>query len=305
MHQTIKTVTVTALNSARKSKQVKNLMTGLITASLLLGSAQVSAKEASKVPDLLPTAVKAQDAFFKDYSEAGVRKYFSKDYIQHNPTVPTGIEPVIQFLPVLKKNDTTSTTHRIFQDGEFVVMHNTYNNAEVFGAKKVVTFDIWRFEHGKVKEHWDAIAPVVEKTASGRSQFDGPTRVTDLDKTDANKALVKNFVNDVLLGKAPQKITDYISTKEYDQHNVNVKDGLDGLQQAIKALTAQNNMFQYKTVHKVLGQGNFVLTQSEGAWNGKPQAFYDLFRVKDGKIVEHWDIIQEIPAKSANSNTMF
>ncbi|WP_223881549.1 nuclear transport factor 2 family protein [Affinibrenneria salicis] len=305
MHQAEKDLTAKAFGSAHKAKSVKSLAAGFIAASLLFSCAQASAKESTKVVDLKPIAIKAQNAFFKDYSETGVRKYFNTNYIQHNPTVPTGIEPVIQFLPVLKKNGTTSTTHRIIQDGEFIVMHNTYDNAEVFGAHKVVAFDIWRFENGKVAEHWDAINPVVEKTASGRSQYDGPTQVTDLDKTDANKALVKNFVNDVLLGKAPQKITDYISAREYDQHNINVKDGLTGLQEAIKALSAKNNMFQYKTVHKVLGEGNFVLTQSEGAWNGKPQAFYDLFRLKDGKIVEHWDIIQEIPAKSANNNTMF
>lgn len=275
----------------------------VLGACVLLANCTTSFAE--NINNLKDNAILAQNAFFKDYSNVAVRKYFDTHYIQHNPTVPTGLDPVLGFLPVLKKNGTTSTTHRLIQDGEFIVMHNTYNNAEVFGAHKVVAFDIWRFENGKVAEHWDAINPVIEKTASGRSQFDGPTQITDLDKTNANKLLVNNFVNDVLLGKAPQKITDYISAKEYNQHNPGVKDGLTGLQDAIKALSAKNNMFQYKVVHKVLGEGNFVLTQSEGAWNGKPQAFYDLFRIKDGKIVEHWDVIQEIPVKSANNNTMF
>ena len=116
---------------------------------------------------------------------------------------------------------------------------------------------------------------------------------------------MKNFVDDVLFGKAPQKITDYISTTEYHQHNVGIKDGLDGLNEAIGALMAQNNMFKYNKVHKVLGEGNFVVTVSEGEWSGKPQAFYDLFRVQDGKIVEHWDVVQEIPAQMAHGNGMF
>lgn len=267
----------------------------------------ITEQKGTKMKDLKTIAIQAQDAFFKNYSEEGVKTYFKTDYIQHNPNIPTGIEPVLGFLPLLKKANTTYKTHRLLQDESYIVFHNTYNNAEAFGANKVVTFDIWRMEDGQVAEHWDAVAPVVSKseTASGRSQFDGPTEVVDLEKTAENKQLVSGFVNDILMGENPSKITDYISQVQYDQHNIHVKDGLQGLSEAIEYLTAQNDMFTYTKVHKILGQGNFVLTQSEGTWHGKPQAFYDLFRVSEGKIVEHWDIIQEIPEKMAHVNGMF
>lgn len=251
------------------------------------------------------TAMNAQNALFKDYDAAEIRKYFREDYIQHNPHVPTGLAPMLEMLPALKAAGTTYKNHRLLQDGDFIVMHNTYDNAEAFGAKEVVTFDVWRMENGQVAEHWDAISPIVKNTASGRSQFDGPTTVKDLDKTADNKVLVTKFVEDVLFGNAPEKITDYVSLEQYDQHNPVVKDGLDGLQEALKYLASQNNLFEYHKIHRILGEGNFVLTQSEGRWNGKPQAFYDLFRVENGKIVEHWDIIQEIPAQMAHGNGMF
>lgn len=283
------------------------LLQASLIALLLATPFTSQAKSAKKVEQSQnkPVAVHAMNTFFKDYSAKDIKKYFAKDYIQHNPHVPTGIEPVLAFAPELKKAGTTAKTHRIFQDGEFVVMHNTYDNAQAFGSKQAVSIDIFRVANGKVAEHWDALNPLVEKTASGRTQVDGPTEVKDLNKTQANKTLVKNFVDDVLFGKAPQKITDYISATEYHQHNVGIKDGLDGLNEAIGQLIAQNNMFQYKKVHKVLGQGNFVLTVSEGQWSGKPQAFYDLFRVHNGKIVEHWDVVQEIPAQMAHNNGMF
>lgn len=258
-----------------------------------------------EVADLKSIAIKAQDAFFKEYSEKGIKKYFKEDYIQHNPHVPSGRATVINFLPVLKKARTTSQTHRLLQDGNFVIFHNSYNNAEAFGAKEVVTFDIWRMENGKVAEHWDCITPKVIKTASGRTQTGGPTNIDDLDKTAENKNLVKNFVNDILIGGKNDKITQYISTEKYDQHNPLVKDGLSGLNEAIKYLVSQNDMFKYHKVHRILGEGNFVLAQSEGEWHGKPHAFYDLFRVAKGKIVEHWDVIQEIPQKMAHNNGMF
>ncbi len=264
-----------------------------------------NSKTTQKMGNLKTTAEKAQEAFFKDYSADGIKKYFKEDYIQHNPHVPTGIEPVLGFLPVLKEGNTSYTTHRLLQDRDFIVFHNSYHNAEALGGKEMIAFDVWRMEDGKVAEHWDNLTPKVEKTASGRSQVDGPTEVTDLEKTDTNKAIVKNFVNDVLFGKAPEKITEYVSTEEYHQHNPAIKDGLDGLGEAIAYLTSQNNMFKYNKLHKVLGEGNFVLTMSEGEWGGKAQAFYDLFRLKDNKIVEHWDVIQEIPSEMAHKNGKF
>jgi len=56
--------------------------------------------------------------------------------------------------------------------------------------------------------------------------------------------------------------------------------------------------------HYIYGEGNFVLAVSEGEFGGKPTAFYDLFRVKNGKIAEHWDVISTIVAddKAANKN---
>jgi len=245
-------------------------------------------------------------ALFRDYSEEGVRKYIDSNFIQHNPFVPTGRDAMIGFLPALKESGITYTNHRILQDGEFVVLHNSFTNAQAFGAEKIVTFDIYRMKDGKAVEHWDAISPIVEKTASGRTQTDGPTAIEDLDKTDSNKALALALIEDVLMGKNPNKITEYISAEQYDQHNPQIKDGLTGIVETVQYLTSQNNMFKYTKIHKVLGEGNFVLTVSEGEWSGKKQAFYDLFRMKAGKIVEHWDVIQEIPTEGlANNNGMF
>jgi predicted SnoaL-like aldol condensation-catalyzing enzyme len=238
---------------------------------------------------------------------ATMRNLANTDYIQHNPFIPTGLEPFIKMLPVLQENGTTAKNIRMFQDGNFVFMHNVWNNAQPFGAEQMVSFDIIRLdEAGKVAEHWDAMTAVVDETASGRTQTDGPIQATDLDKTAANKALARSMVEDILMGKNPEKITDYISAEQYHQHNPGIKDGLSGIMEAVEYLTAQNNMFRYTKIHKVLGEGNFVLTVSEGEWSGKQHVFYDLLRFENGKAVEHWDVIQEIPTENlANENGMF
>ncbi len=238
---------------------------------------------------------------------AKMRELANADYIQHNPFIPTGLEPFIQMLPVLQQHGTTADNIRMFQDGNFVFMHNIWRNAKPFGADEMVSFDIIRLdEDGKVAEHWDAMTPLVKQTASGRTQTDGPTTASDLDETEANKALARSMVEDILMGKNPNKIADYISATQYDQHNPGIKDGLSGVVEAVEFLTAQNNMFQYTKIHKVLGEGNFVLTVSEGQWNGTTNVFYDLLRFENGKAVEHWDVIQPIPTEGlANDNGMF
>lgn len=236
-----------------------------------------------------------------------MRELANADYIQHNPFLPTGLEPFIEMLPVLQKNGTTAENIRMFQDGNYVFMHNIWRNAKPFGAEEMVSFDIIRLdEQGKVAEHWDAMTPLVKETVNGRTQTDGPTEVKDLNNTEANKALAKALVEDVLMGKNPNKITDYISAETYHQHNPDIKDGLQGIVEAVEYLTSQNNMFQYTKIHKVLGEGNFVLTVSEGKWNNTNNVFYDLFRIENDKVVEHWDVIQPIPTEGlANQNGMF
>ncbi|MEN0049476.1 MAG: hypothetical protein AAF806_20620 [Bacteroidota bacterium] len=238
---------------------------------------------------------------------ASMRALANADYIQHNPFIPTGLEPFIQMLPILQENGTTAENVRMFQDGNYVFMHNIWRNAKPFGADEMVSFDIIRLDdNGKVAEHWDAMTALVKETVSGRTQTDGATIVEDLDKTTANKALAKSMVEDILMGKNPNKITDYISTAQYDQHNPSIKDGLTGIVEAVEYLTSQNNIFKYTKIHKVLGEGNFVLTVSEGEWNGTTNVFYDLLRFENGKAVEHWDVIQEIPTENlANANGMF
>lgn len=236
-----------------------------------------------------------------------IRALANPDYIQHNPFIPTGLEPFIELLPVLAEAGTTAENVRMFQDGDYVFMHNIWRNAEPFGAPEMVAFDIIRVDgSGRVAEHWDALQPLVSETVSGRTQTDGPAEATDLDRTEANKALAVALIEDVLMGRDPARITDYISAETYAQHNPMIADGLEGIVAAVETLTAQNNMFQYTEIHAVLGEGNFVLTVSEGQWNGTTNAFYDLFRMEDGMIVEHWDVIQPVPTEGlANTNGMF
>ena len=61
-------------------------------------------------------------------------------------------------------------------------------------------------------------------------------------------------------------------------------------------------MIKYEKIHRVLGEGNFVLVVSEGKFGKKSTSFYDLFRVENGKIKEHWDVIETIPPRTEWKN---
>lgn len=234
-------------------------------------------------------------------SKDPVRYINSQKYIQHNLSVADGLSGFGTAMKALNGTGKAKVI-RAFQDGEFVFTHTKYN---FFGAK--VGFDVFRFENEKIVEHWDNLSEEKDVNPSGHTQIDGETKITDLDKTEFNKKLIKSFIEDVLMGKNPNKITDYISTSKYTQHNTGIGDGIDGLGKAIESMAKAGLVMTYIKNHKILGEGNFVLSMSEGLFAGKNVSFYDLFRIDNGKIVEHWDTIEEIPTKEKwlNNNGKF
>lgn len=224
-------------------------------------------------------------------------------YIQHNLAVGDGLAGFGALLQLLPEGSARVNTMRVFQDGEFVFTHTDYN---FFGPK--IGFDIFRFEDGKIVEHWDNLQekPTIANP-SGRTMLDGPTQAMDLDKTEANKNLVRRFVDDILINGTMDKLAAYFDGDNYIQHNPQIADKLSGLGAAPQEMAKQGVVMKYGHVHNVLGEGNFVLVASEGSFAGQHTAFYDLFRVENGKIAEHWDTIQTIPltAEHKNANGKF
>ena len=271
----------------------------------LFGSSHDNTKEEPKMTNT-QKALELINTFATGDTETA-KSLLAEGYIQHNLAYGTGRDAFVGSVAYLASAPVKTTVKNIraFSDGDKVFLQTVYNFA---GAGNQVAFDIFRFdENGLIAEHWDNLAALAAPNPSGHTQTDSTMEVTDLDKTEENRKLVESFLYDVMQGNHPEKTPVYFDGDTYIQHNTGIADGLSGLGAALAALAQQGIQMIYTTVHQVLAQGNFVLAVSEGTFGGAPTAYYDLWRVENGKIVEHWDVMETIADKStwANDNGKF
>ncbi len=239
-------------------------------------------------------------------AKEAVHKYTGSRYTQHSTGVKDGKEGFVEFFePFIARNPQRDieVVRYIIDEEENKVFLHVYQNINN-GEAEWVTTDFFDFDdEERVVEHWDVIAPYNAANSSGHSSIDGPTAVTDLEKTRENKELVRNLIKDALMqGGNPEDLDRYISKDQYIQHNKDVPDGLEHFQQLARA---PNRPLNYKRIVLLVGQGNFVATLSEANWNDgqvdQDYAQVDIFRVEDDKVVEHWDNVESVPEHDVNS----
>ncbi len=230
------------------------------------------------------------------------KELLADDYIQHNLAYGTGAEAFVDGVAYLASAPVKTTVNNIraFEDGDRVFLQTVYNFA---GAGEQVAFDIFRFDvDGKIAEHWDNLAAKAEPNPSGHTQIDGYNSLEDLDKTEENREIIRNFLHDVMMNKAPEKTPSYFDGDAYIQHNTGIADSLSALGAALGDLAEQGIYMNYDTIHQVLAQGNYVLAVSEGTFGGAPTSYYDLWRIENGKVAEHWDVMETIAEKDTWQN---
>ena len=218
-------------------------------------------------------------------------------YIQHNPQTHEGSEGLAALFQRLSKTSPRVNIVRAFEDGDFVFAHTEYD----FASRKI-GFEIFRFEDGRAVEHWDNIQERQGPNKSGRSMVDGPTEAVDLELTASNRTLVRSFVESVLIDGNLDQLTDFVDEKAYAEHNPRLGDGIALLRSALEAEDNGYRRIDYQRIHRILAEGSFVLCVSEGSYSGEHSAFYDLFRLANGKIVEHWDTTEKIAPRNMWKN---
>jgi predicted SnoaL-like aldol condensation-catalyzing enzyme len=122
---------------------------------------------------------------------------------------------------------------------------------------------------------------------------------------EANKKAASEFYDLIINKKDYESASQYIG-KRYKQHNPLVGDGPEGLKTFVEFL--KTNFPEARSeIKRVIAEGDYVVlhVHSIRSPNTRGRAIIEIFRLEDGKIDEHWDVIQEIPETSANPNGMF
>lgn len=239
------------------------------------------------------------------------RSYMREDYIQHAAGIQTGRDELIDLLeccwPPGSGNsgspavmNMTEGTYRIIADGDYVALQRVRMMAPPGQQPRpMMGLDIIRFDdRGQSAEHWDLFTPGVLETSSGRQIYDNAaefsqSQVTS-DATEAfNKRVVYEFLNTAFGRKQYREAAEQYIGDVYYQHNPNAPDGADAFVDYFES----GAMTIVYDVHLMLAQNDLVAVyatqwqQPADAEDWTPMSALDLFRVRNSKIVEHWDFI--------------
>lgn len=235
-------------------------------------------------------------------------------YIQHSPDFPDGWRPVWDLLTSRPEGFSSETMQWMgkggfFEAGDFLVMLREVNRGDGTPASKIV--DIMRFDdEGKYAEHWDIRQPLSESTVSGRSETGAADQfennpVDYNEKTERKNArVVVRFLNQAFnLGQLNEALGELVY-EDYVQHNPMIADGIEPVKQAFAEGKIPALTYDIKTV---LAQNDLVVVYSKVTSSQGASAVVDIVRVREGKLVEHWDVIQAVPAEDdmPHGNGMF
>jgi predicted SnoaL-like aldol condensation-catalyzing enzyme len=213
-----------------------------------------------------------------------INTYVREDYIQHSAAGRDGrqaLYEMVEFLKTLPKpQETESPVKRLIGDGDMVMIQLDIR----FMGKRMVVVDLFRVAEGKLAEHWDAVQEIA---ADNDVMTDGVSIIDITADAIANKQLVSDFYAD-LLKNGNSGFSKYLSPN-YIEHNEQER------------LDAYNDNINLR---RLIGEGDFVVVQSELKRETQSYALYDILRIAERKIVEHWSARQLIPAVMPHSNGM-
>lgn len=234
---------------------------------------------------------RAHRELFDERDVGALERYFSPDFIEHSPLVAdglSGLRELVESCPDLRHQ-----ADRVLHDGDLVAIHGRFTGLD---EKPLVGFDLYRVANGRIVEHWDCLVPEAAPNASGRTQLDGPTDPGTGHDTGRNRALVTAFFTETLIGGHYEGFRLYTDGNTFYQHSPDIADGVEPVIAFLEQLKASGMALRYDRIHRTVADGQFVLTQSEGRIGAERHAYYELWRVENGHIVELWDAIAPVPA---------
>ncbi len=133
-----------------------------------------------------------------------------------------------------------------------------------------------------------------------------PPAPSEKERVQKNKDVVRNFYILAFNKHQPAEAMKLYGGSTYKQHNPNAPDGKEAF---VNFFTEFFKVRKETSVEikRMIGEGDYVVVHSHSKLNREDigSAVIDIFRLENGKLVEHWDVIQQVPKNPANKNTMF
>jgi len=270
------------------------------------------------------------DRYFIQHDFGAYAAFARPDFIQHNPNIANGVAGHRAYFDRLRaapKPDPAPPPQAhvidmVLVDGDlFAVMHHGVNA----DGKARLFVDLWRVEDSKIVEHWDVIQDIPATMPHGNGMACGI-------ETYAAAIARPDSVEQPACGRPDPRVTREDSLRQYRDYVVEVGQGdvlgaierwfhpayrqhspiiADGKQGAIDYLKAEwgrpDAPMPVLGPQRIVADGDYVLVHylySVPGVEGQ-EAHIDIFRFTDGKISEHWDVKQPVPATSANGNGMW
>lgn len=266
--------------------------------------------ETETIKPIEKTAAEIARSFYQDVCvNKDITKfdtYVATKYDQYATSYKDGAEALRKELTAASKNKNIKVTIlRVIGEGNYAALHSLWEE----GGQQHVYVDIWRVENGELMAHWDQTQQPIKNPLNKNTIYSGPDVTLDSTQNiEQNRtraiAVLKTFdnVNDL------SAVENYVSD-QYIQHNPTLKDRKAALLDLFKTL--QKSKFKNTTtIAKTIAQGDMVMVHSKtiDPTNSKDlgTGVIDIFRFdREGKIVEHWDIIEKLTGKSLNKNHSF
>jgi predicted SnoaL-like aldol condensation-catalyzing enzyme len=235
-------------------------------------------------------------------------------YIQHSPDMADGWEPVWKLTTERPAGFSSKQikwlgTEGLLDNGNFLVMLREVNRGDGTPTSKII--DLMRFDSdGKYVEHWDIRQPLSPKTASGRSETGTSGKFAEnpvnysVKEEEKNKKIAVKFLNNAFNKGELNKALDAMVYEGYIQHNPFIADGIAPVKEVFASGKIPALCYDIKYV---LAQNDIVVVYSKVTSTAGISAVVDILRIRDGQLVEHWDVVQPVPADKdmPHKNGMF
>ncbi|WP_176959735.1 nuclear transport factor 2 family protein [Lentzea jiangxiensis] len=236
------------------------------------------------------------------------------DLVQHYPAIANGRAAFREYHAGLRNQnpDLRFTVKRTIAQNDLVVAHSHFVGKA--GDAGVAKINLFRLDKGRIAEHWE-VNEAVRPAGTGNDMFStlSSPRIskslpfaTDAESEHVARAAFAEIVNQPDDELRLQALDRYIGDNTYYQHFPNVPNGTGALQQFIHDAFAARPDYR-ANVKTVVAEGDLVavFVHLENLFDMDNGVGADLYRVRDGKLLEHWVVIEPTPPTSANPNTMY